>query len=370
MCANLKNGSTNWNLSNVVNDLQKMAASKALNALQDEFVADHLRKLSGHNLLQGTPYGDGGFNLEYEVLWQKGSRRLLCFGELGKGKPILCVPSLINRSYILDFHPERSFIGYLKQQGFVPLVVDWNNPLPWEYKDNIEGYIGVLDAMLSFLAELIADKVTLVGYCMGGIFSLALAQQFQHDVIDRLVLLCTPWDFHGPQFIKAMIEQTAFEDVKAILESFDVVPAELLQSLFTYLHFTDMQEYYANASTVDMSSKEWEYRIRLEYWLSDGVAMTVPVAKACLCDWVSHNAFVEGSFYGLEDRVVDPTSIAIPTLCVLPQYDHIVPKECGKPLLDLIADSRLLLPRTGHTGVMSGKAAPRIWHKITSFACE
>ena len=63
------------------------------------------------------------------VLWPEGSTRLLDYREPGgRGRPVLVVPSLINRGYILDLLPERSFMTFLARKGFRPFLVDWQSP--------------------------------------------------------------------------------------------------------------------------------------------------------------------------------------------------------------------------------------------------
>ena len=64
---------------------------------------------------------------EGRSVWQEGTTRLLDYGEHG-GKPVLVIPSLINRHYILDLLPERSFVRFLRGAGLRPLVVDWGEP--------------------------------------------------------------------------------------------------------------------------------------------------------------------------------------------------------------------------------------------------
>ena len=62
------------------------------------------------------------------VLWREGTTRLLDYGGDTVGPVILVVPSLVNRFYVLDLLPERSFLRHLAGRGLRPLVVDWGRP--------------------------------------------------------------------------------------------------------------------------------------------------------------------------------------------------------------------------------------------------
>ena len=64
---------------------------------------------------------------EPPVVWADGPARLLDYGD-PDGLPMLVVPSLINRAYILDLTVERSFLGHLAGVGYRPLLLDWGVP--------------------------------------------------------------------------------------------------------------------------------------------------------------------------------------------------------------------------------------------------
>ena len=66
---------------------------------------------------------------EYDMIWERGSATLLdCAPEATDAVAVLCVPSLINRSTVLDLYPEVSFVDFLKSRGFRPLILDWGSP--------------------------------------------------------------------------------------------------------------------------------------------------------------------------------------------------------------------------------------------------
>jgi polyhydroxyalkanoate synthase len=70
---------------------------------------------------------------EPPALWQEGSTRLLDYGAVAGGAaaggpPLLVVPSLINRAYVLDLTAEKSLLRWLAAQGLRPLLVDWGAP--------------------------------------------------------------------------------------------------------------------------------------------------------------------------------------------------------------------------------------------------
>lgn len=62
------------------------------------------------------------------IVWHEGTTRLLDYGRDAKGPTVLVIPSLINRYYVLDLLPERSFLQHLANSGLRVLVIDWQAP--------------------------------------------------------------------------------------------------------------------------------------------------------------------------------------------------------------------------------------------------
>ena len=66
------------------------------------------------------------------AIWQQGSTRLLDYGQVDgtkkDGIPVLFVPSLVNKGYVLDISTRRSMLRWLAARGVRPLLVDWGTP--------------------------------------------------------------------------------------------------------------------------------------------------------------------------------------------------------------------------------------------------
>src|SRR5262249_19067151 len=129
------------------------------------------------------------------VIWRLGTTRLIDYGRSGD-PAVLVVPSLINRHYVLDLLPERSFVGHLAENGLRPIVVDWDEPGPEERRFDLTDYIaGRLDAAFEAALSLADAPMAVIGYCMGGLLALALALRHRQQIA-CLAVLATPWDFH------------------------------------------------------------------------------------------------------------------------------------------------------------------------------
>src|SRR6202047_1027817 len=84
--------------------------------------------------------------------------------------PLLIVPPWINKFYILDLKPEKSFVKWCVDQGVTVFVISWVNPdkslgaKTWEDYMK-EGPLAAMDAIERVTGEM---KVHAMGYCVGG----------------------------------------------------------------------------------------------------------------------------------------------------------------------------------------------------------
>ena len=169
------------------------------------------------------------------VLWREGTTRLLDYGGDTAGPVILVVPSLINRFYVLDLLPERSFLRYLAGRGLRPLVVDWGAPGREERKFDLTGYVaGRLESAFEASVQIASAPIGIAGYCMGGLFALALALRCP-DQTACLSLLATPWDFHAERAPPARFFGLIADHLPLLCGQQGTLPVEMIQSLFFML---------------------------------------------------------------------------------------------------------------------------------------
>lgn len=90
-------------------------------------------------------------------------------------RPLLLVPPQINKFYIMDLAPKRSFTEYAVAHGVPFFTVSWRNPGP-EHRDwGIDQYVGALKDALAAVCEISGSRdVNLAAVCAGGITSTLL----------------------------------------------------------------------------------------------------------------------------------------------------------------------------------------------------
>jgi polyhydroxyalkanoate synthase len=342
-------------------DPEKLAAAVAREA-EHRFATflDSIRSYRRHPFRRPAPTAP--------VLWQEGSTLLLDYRNPGgRGRPVLVVPSLINRGYILDLLPERSFMTFLADEGFRPFLVDWQSPGEVERCFDLGDYIlGRLADALDAVVGACGERPVLIGYCMGGDLALGLAHRRAGDLAG-LALLATPWDFHAERPEQAAVLAALLPAFEPLLDSLGELPVDLLQALFAALDPSLALRKFLGFATLDPGSERARQFVALEDWLNDGVPLAASVARECLGQWYGENATAQGA-WRLRGRAVLPQRIKLPSLAVIPDQDRIVPPASALALAKALPDCRILRAPTGHIGMMSGgRAETAVWQPVAGW---
>jgi polyhydroxyalkanoate synthase len=300
---------------------------------------------------------------EPPVVWQQGTTRVFDYTSVGRGRhragggrPVLVVPSLINRAYILDLSPKRSLMRHLAAAGFRPYLVDWGAPSEVEKDFTLTDYIaGRLTSALDRVAGVSGQPVAVVGYCMGGLLALALAVQHP-NAVGALALLATPWNFHAAHAAQRRVLKAMAPTLSGVIDVLGLLPVDVLQAMFASLNPYQTATKFRRFAALAEDSAPARHFVELEDWINDGVPLVGRVARECLFGWYVDNMPGRG-LWTVAGRPVSPDEIAVPALVVIPEKDHIVPPGSAAALArELLRATAWRLP-AGHIGMVAGTHA-------------
>ena len=246
-----------------------------------------------------------------------------------RGAPILLVPSLINRAYILDLTPARSFARYLRERGLRPYLVDWGAPGADERGFGLDDYIaGRLMPALEAARRDAGRPIALAGYCMGGTMVLPLAARAE---VGSLVLLATPWDFptadggHQARLVAAHMPALA-----ALVDALDMLPGRCAAG-----DVRRPRPAAGGAKVLGLRRPAAGFGRGAQLRRAGGLAETMryrsparwraPASKAGTAPTRRH-----GAPGGWTAPAVRPEHVRVPALNVVPARDRIVPAGLGR----------------------------------------
>lgn len=284
-------------------------------------------------------------------------------------RPIVMIPSLINRHYVLDLAPNKSLVEYLVAQGHDVFVLDWGTPGPEDrfltLDDIADRYIGRATRVAAKLAGV--HKVHLLGYCMGGILTTMHIARRPERIASH-VAIAAPLRFDSAGILSRWTRTPEF-DVHALVGAYGNVPASLLQSAFHMLKPT--LRAWKLANVVDRADNEefLEGFAATEHWGRDNVDFPGEVFRALIEDLYRNDGLISESM-SLSGETIRLSAIETPTLIVTFEHDYIVPKESATIMLDKISsiDTAHIHLSGGHVGaVVSRKAASGLWPQLSQW---
>ncbi len=299
------------------------------------------------------------------VIWAEGGTRLLDYAPGTAGPPVLLVPSLINRAEVLDLMPGRSLLRFLAGQGVRPLLLDWGWPGEAERHFTLTDYIaGRLERALMALP----GPVVLVGYCMGGLLTLAAALR-RPDRVRALGLLATPWNFHADpaETARARAAAALLPGLEPVMQASGALPVDAIQTLFAGLDPFGIPQKFRAFARLDPDSDRAAQFVALEDWLNDGVPLAAPVAREALGGWYGANT-PHRLAWRVAGAVVDPAALAMPAFLAVPARDRIVPPASAEALATRLPAPRLHRATAGHIGMAAGSGAEAaLWRPLLNW---
>jgi polyhydroxyalkanoate synthase len=383
----LSHGSLPWKapLSGAAEDLRnalgEVEAGALRRAVEAEADARFRAFLTGVQAYREHPYRR--HLSDPPAIWREGASQLLDYGGTAGGPsgggpsgggrtgaggtPLLVVPSLINRAYILDLKARVSLVRWLAKQGFRPFLLDWGRPGEAERAFSLTDYVaGRLERALDAVLAETGAPPRLVGYCMGGLLALALALRREED-LSGLVLLGTPWDFHAEQAAQAGLAAAGLAPLAPLIDAQGELPVAVIQGLFASLDPLLAIRKFAAFSALDPADSKAELFVAVEDWINDGVPLAGPVARECLGGWYGDNATAAGR-WRIAGQAVLPARVRLPVLCIVPGNDSIVPPASAMALAEALPTATVRTPPVGHVGmVVSAAAARRVWRPMADW---
>ena len=295
-------------------------------------------------------------------VWQEGCSRLLDYGR-ADDPPVLFVPSLVNRAYILDLMPGHSMLRFLAGAGVRPLLLDWGFPGVAERSFTLTDYVaGRLERALVSVGQ----PVTLTGYCMGGLMAIAAAQR-RPDLVNRLALLAVPWDFHAADPQKAIQAAALLPVLEPMMQVGGTLPIDALQMLFALLDPGSVGAKYRGFGVQDQAGARARMFVAVEDWLNDGVPLPASVARETLAGWYGANTPASGT-WRIAGMPVMPETLRLPCWVAMPSRDRLVPGPSAAALADQIAGAEQHAPKAGHVGMVAGSGASAgLWKPLVEW---
>jgi polyhydroxyalkanoate synthase len=287
----------------------------------------------------------------------------------------LLVPSMINRWYVLDLREGASLAAALCSpqplaQGLDVFCLDWGVPEDEDRHRTWDDVIARLErAMRRVLRETGADRLGVLGYCMGGTLA-AIATARNPDKVAALANLAGPIDFSQGGLLAELVAPSHF-DAAAVASAGNVAPSQM-QSGFSALRPTS-----ALAKLVGYADRKDDAAFRegfrsLETWASDNIPFPAAAYVTYIRELYQENRLLRGEHAVLGRRAL-LEDITCPVLAIVADKDTICPPDAATALIGASRskDTKVLRVPGGHVGAVVGsKAAAVLYPAIRQWFTE
>ena len=241
-------------------------------------------------------------------------------------RPLLIVPPWINKFYILDLAPAKSFIKYTVEQGFTVFIVSWVNPDERLRDKTFEDYMfeGILTAADAVKAETDQETVNVVGYCVGGTLlasALAWLSARNEEVFESATFLTTQVDFTKAGDLQVFIDDAQLIELEEMMAERGYLDGSRMANAFNMLRPQDLIWPYI-VNNYMLGKKPFPFD--LLFWNQDSTRMTEANHSFYLREFYKDNKLAKGEL-SLGGERLDLGSIMVPIYELAAKEDHIAP---------------------------------------------
>lgn len=287
--------------------------------------------------------------------------------------PVVLVMSLISKPYILDLTPGVSFVEYLLRNGFDVFMIDWGVPRPEDSRLKLEDYTQ------DFIPECIKkvqkatgeQDVSLIGYCMGGLFALIYGGLHATTPMKNLVTIASPVNYEGMGLFRQWSDRRWF-DVDRIVDTLGNIPPEMMYRSFELLRPADRLVAYVRLWDNLWNDQYVKHYRLFNKWTSDQIPFPGECFRQTTKDLMWDNKLMKGEL-DVGGQRVDLKRITCPVLNAMAQHDHIAPYESTRELTSLVGseDKADVVLKGGHVSLVAGmNAVLRLWPKVNEWLSE
>jgi polyhydroxyalkanoate synthase len=277
-------------------------------------------------------------------------------------RPLLIVPPWINKYYILDLNPEKSFVRWAVTQGLTVFMISWVNPDAWQRHKNFDNYLheGIFASLEAIAAATGERRVDAIGYCVGGtLLSIALAYMAakNDDRIASATFFAAQTDFAEAGDLSVFIDEARIRALEEKMAATGYLDAALMASAFNMLRPNDLiWSYVVNNYLKGREPVPFD----LLTWNSDSTRIPAANLSFYLRNCYLDNKLAKGEMV-IDGERLDLGNVTVPIYHLATREDHIAPAKSvftGAKLFG--GDVRFVLAGSGHiAGVVNPVAKPK-----------
>ena len=335
------------------------------------FVEDVLTNEGRPRQVDTSPFQVGG-NLAAtpaKVVYRNELMELLQYEpqtEQVSASPLLCSPPWINKYYVMDLAPGRSFIEWAVQHGRTVFAISYKNPSREMSGVTMDDYlVNGPQTALDVIQEITgAEQIDIAGLCLGGALTAitdAYLQQSGDNRVGTLTLLNTMLDYAQPGALGMFTDQRTVDKLERKMRREGGLEGKSMAGTFDVLRANDLIFNYVVSNWL-MGEDPPAFDILA--WNADSTRMPAAMHAFYLRNFYVDNKLATGDLE-IAGRYVSLGAIKAPTYVVSAINDHIVPWESSYKTTGLVSGPvRFVLSSGGHIAGIVNPPGAKAWYEV------
>ena len=243
-------------------------------------------------------------------------------------RPLLIVPPWINKFYILDLGPQKSFIRFAVSKGFTVFVVSWVNPDERLAHKTFENYMteGILAATDAVKRETGTDQINVIGYCVGGTLlgtTLAYLAARGDEPFSSATFFAAQVDFTKAGDLMLFIDDAQLKSLEEMMAERGYLDGARMATVFNMLRPKDLIWPYI-VNNYMLGKKPFPFD--LLFWNQDSTRMTPANHRFYLREFYHENKLARGQLT-IGNVKLDLGRVKVPIYELCAKEDHIAPAK-------------------------------------------
>ncbi|HEU4499626.1 MAG TPA: class I poly(R)-hydroxyalkanoic acid synthase [Sphingomicrobium sp.] len=275
--------------------------------------------------------------------------------------PLVIFPPWINRFYILDLTPKKSFVKWCVEQGVTLFMVSWKSADESIRDIGMDDYAAAQEEAIDTVRDLLGVKsVHTIGYCVAGTTLAAtlayLAAEGKADKVASVTFLTAQVDFEDPGDLKMFIGDDVLAMLKQLTSDNGVLDGRVMAATFNLLRGRDLiWNYVVNNYLLGQEPAPFD----LLHWNGDVTNLPGEWHRDYLDRLYRQNLMVKPGGISIKGVPIDLGKIETPAYIQAGREDHIAPAPSVWKLSKIVkGPTRFVLAGSGHiAGVVNPPAA-------------
>jgi len=283
--------------------------------------------------------------------------------------PLVCSPPWINKYYIMDLAPQRSFIEWAVRQGHQTFVISYRNPDATMANYRLDDYLrrSLLAALDAVEALTGSPTTNLFGLCLGGTMCVVLAGYLaakgQAARLNSITLTNTLVDFRDPGDFAVFTDEATIERLERGMRDRGFLDSTQMAGTFDWMRANDLVwSYVVNNWFMGKQPPAFD----ILSWNADSTRMPAAMHSQYLRSFYLKNQLAAPGEFVIADTPIDLRAVETPLYVLGAEADHIAPWRSTYATVACIGSPEIkyTLTNSGHiAGIVNPVGGLKSWFR-------